>query len=348
MEKPRELWMDAAKGLSIIFVVMGHSGDGAANLYLSWFRMPLFFLLSGMVFKPVDPGRYLGWAAKRTRGLMTPYFAYGLLLTVILLVTNLNLKLFAENIARLLYGGLSLTGPYGVFWFITCLLVTQLLFGYILRFSLRTQITIITACYLLAHLISLTFLRTYNLPWNMDVSLLALTYYAIGYYGKKTIPRLIASSAALPLLLVLSSGLFWLQGAGVISYSLNLKYKEYDALVLDLLIPVVISLTICAAVYLLSKRLPRPMSSLGNLGRNTITIMYLHLPVNYALKHLFGVDYGLVPFTLLGVGLPLLVAAGVGRFPLLSKLYLGHNGGRRPAVSYGKPASARPGLTGRE
>lgn len=104
MNKPRQLWIDAAKGFSIIFVVMGHSGDAAANHYLSWFRMPLFFMLSGLVFKPVEPGRYLGWAAKRTKGLMTPYFAYGLLIAAVLLLFNFNVKGFAENIARLLYG----------------------------------------------------------------------------------------------------------------------------------------------------------------------------------------------------------------------------------------------------
>lgn len=104
MNKPRQLWIDAAKGFSIIFVVMGHSGDAAANHYLSWFRMPLFFMLSGLVFKPVEPGRYLGWAVKRTKGLMTPYFAYGLLIASVLLLFNFSIRGFAENVARLLYG----------------------------------------------------------------------------------------------------------------------------------------------------------------------------------------------------------------------------------------------------
>lgn len=104
MEKRRELWIDAAKGFSIIFVVMGHSGDAAANHYLSWFRMPLFFLLSGLVFKPILPERYTSWAVKRTKGLMTPYFAYGLLIAAGMLLYSLNFTGFLENIARLLYG----------------------------------------------------------------------------------------------------------------------------------------------------------------------------------------------------------------------------------------------------
>lgn len=332
MEKRRELWIDAAKGFSIIFVVMGHSGDALANHYLAWFRMPLFFLLSGLVFKPIDPGRYRGWAVKRTKGLMTPYFAYGVLIAAVLLLFNFSLKGFAENLARLLYGGLSLTGPYGVFWFITCLLFTQLLFGFIVRYSLRTQLLLIVSAYLLSHLISLTSLSNFNLPWNIDVSLLAVTYYAIGYYGKQAIPALIRRPFALPVLMLLSAIIFGLERSGIISYSLNMKYKEYTALLLDLLIPLLISLTICAGVYWLTKLVP--LNWLGNLGRNTIAIMYLHLPVNYGLKHLVGMDYGLVPFTVIGIGLPLLAAAWMSRFPALSRLYLGHGGAGRPAVVY--------------
>ncbi|MBP2110960.1 acyltransferase family protein [Paenibacillus silagei] len=332
MNKPRQLWIDAAKGFSIIFVVMGHSGDAAANHYLSWFRMPLFFMLSGLVFKPVEPGRYLGWAVKRTKGLMTPYFAYGLLIASVLLLFNFSIRGFAENVARLLYGGLSLTGPYGVFWFITCLLFTQLLFGYIVRYSRRTQFLLIASAYLLSHLISLTALRNFNLPWNADVSLLAITYYAIGFYGKQVIPALIRRYSALPVLLPLCALVLLLERTGVLQYSLNMKYKEYTSLLLDLAVPLLISLTICAAVYRLSKLVP--LDWMGSLGRNSIAIMYLHLPLNYGLKYLLGTDYGLLPFTLIGVGVPLLAANWAVRSPLLSRLYLGHKGGSRPAVNY--------------
>lgn len=333
MNKPRELWIDAAKGFSIIFVVMGHSGDAAANHYLSWFRMPLFFILSGLVFKPVEPGRYLQWALKRTRGLMTPYFAYGLLIAAVLLLFTLNIKGFAENIARLLYGGMTLTGPYGVFWFITCLLFTQLLFGYIIRYSRRTQILLIVSAYLLSHIISLTALRAFNLPWNADVSLLAVTYYAIGFYGKTLIPALLRRYWALLVLLPLSGLVLLLERKGIIQYSLNMKYKEYDALVLDLAVPLIISLTICAAVYQLTKLIP--LDWMGALGRNSIAIMYLHLPLNYGLKYLLGTNYGLLPFTLVGVAVPLFAAMWAMRSPVLSRLYLGHGGRRRPAVNAG-------------
>jgi polysaccharide biosynthesis protein PslL len=45
--KQREIWIDVAKGLGIITVVIGHSEIPFAKHYFYWFHMPLFFILSG-------------------------------------------------------------------------------------------------------------------------------------------------------------------------------------------------------------------------------------------------------------------------------------------------------------
>lgn len=46
----RVSWIDIAKGLGIIFVVMGHSDNPVAQKYFFWFHMPLFFIISGYLF----------------------------------------------------------------------------------------------------------------------------------------------------------------------------------------------------------------------------------------------------------------------------------------------------------
>ncbi len=51
--KPRIAWIDTAKGLGIILVVLGHTWDIPNWLYcgIYGFHMPLFFFLSGLTFK---------------------------------------------------------------------------------------------------------------------------------------------------------------------------------------------------------------------------------------------------------------------------------------------------------
>lgn len=46
-------WIDAAKGLGIVLVVMSHAPiDETLKAFLFAFHMPLFFYLSGAVFRP--------------------------------------------------------------------------------------------------------------------------------------------------------------------------------------------------------------------------------------------------------------------------------------------------------
>lgn len=52
-QSPQRLeYIDLAKGIGIILVVIGHSinGHGITGHYISSFHMPLFFLLSGLCF----------------------------------------------------------------------------------------------------------------------------------------------------------------------------------------------------------------------------------------------------------------------------------------------------------
>lgn len=43
-------WIDFAKALCMFLVVYGHAGDSYFTNELSWFRIPLFFFLSGILF----------------------------------------------------------------------------------------------------------------------------------------------------------------------------------------------------------------------------------------------------------------------------------------------------------
>lgn len=70
-DSSREVWIDTAKGLLIILVVLGHAADFGYPIlitkYIFWFHMPAFFALSGLLFKP--PGYEFSlkvWAVKRS------------------------------------------------------------------------------------------------------------------------------------------------------------------------------------------------------------------------------------------------------------------------------------------
>lgn len=49
----RYAYIDIARGIGIILVVWGHSGGPMIN-YINQFHMPLFFILSGLVYSNRD------------------------------------------------------------------------------------------------------------------------------------------------------------------------------------------------------------------------------------------------------------------------------------------------------
>ena len=63
MSQKRISYIDTAKGIGILLVVIGHSGYPSTNLvtWISSFHMPLFFLLSGILFA------HTGAATKKTK-----------------------------------------------------------------------------------------------------------------------------------------------------------------------------------------------------------------------------------------------------------------------------------------
>jgi len=99
-------------------------------------------------------------------------------------------------------------------------------------------------------------------------------------------------------------------------------------MLLDLVIPGVIIIFVCSFSVLVSKI--KFFNIFAYLGKNSITIMYLHLPINMLIKRWFEIDYGLFIFTFLGVCISLIAGVLMRKSNILSVLYLGNSIKSRP------------------
>jgi polysaccharide biosynthesis protein PslL len=262
MKQKRELWIDIAKGLGIITVVMGHSGNELAHHYFFWFHMPLFFMLSGYTFKAhTNTNEFLLWFKKRAKQLLIPYISFAIIITVVkfgidITQGNLNILSLVKDSIRIVYGGQLLRGQYAVFWFITCLFLTQLVFALIvMRFKeIKTQLLIVGIAFLFAHVESkLLTVHNIPIPWNADVTLLALTYYSFGFYTRRFLINIIQRHLTTIVLLIISIMLIIGNHFEIFTYELDLKYRIYNNLLLDLVIPLSFITTICGISYWISK-----------------------------------------------------------------------------------------------
>lgn len=325
----REKWVDIAKGLGIIAVVIGHSDNKVVSQYLYWFHMPLFFALSGYLFKPLSTwSEYRIWSYKRFKQQLIPYASFFMLIAVIsycirFLQGNMSFEIINKDFLGLIYGGQLLVGFYSPFWFITCLYLTQIIFAAILvRFkSTRTQLLIIGFAYILAHVES-SIAKSINImvPWNADVALIALCYYAFGFYGKEILSGKYRKGLLL-LFTIISTIFVLLDNLKLLEFRLDLKYLVYNNLVLDLVIPIVLMVALIQISKIISI-LPfiKPIEFLGTIS---LPIMYLHFPINLWLKNFWG-DTGSLLFTLVGIILPTTITILIfQRFSITKYFFLG-------------------------
>src|SRR5690606_5854413 len=126
-------WVDVAKGLSIILVVMMHSAYGVGektgsagylHYVIGWatpFRMPEFFLISGLFLSQVIARDWLRFSDRRA----LHYFYFYALWAVLQIAFKVGLGT-GDPVAAATSVAWAVVEPYGVLWFIYMLAVFSL------------------------------------------------------------------------------------------------------------------------------------------------------------------------------------------------------------------------------
>ncbi len=289
--KSRDLQLDIAKGIAIYSVVLGHLDTGLKGQIIYLFHMPFFFIVSGY-FHQIDPqeGRHL---RKKAISLLVPYFVYLLILKLPSigafynqLIQQLSVEAivsFAKYIVWLILGGDTLEGTVGVFWFVTCLFITQQVFNFV---ALRVQNTrkilaVATALYGLSFLDQISPIHL-GLPWAANVACCAFLFYAIGsiygdYIFKDNNRLLILSAIGISVFSIL------LVASGV-ELSFNMKRAYYGLFILSPLTAFSLTKLLAFSAGLLAMN-TLIASLLALVGKASITILFFHRVVE---PHLTG------------------------------------------------------------
>jgi fucose 4-O-acetylase-like acetyltransferase len=336
----RQVWVDVAKTLALILVVVGHPfGPAAYTKYIYWFHMPVFFLLSGYLFKPPDGwSSFRSWLSKRSREVLVPYGSYLALVTLVRYfyvyryLHILEASFVWNDLRDVLFGGRVPGIYYTVFWFFTCLFAVQVLFALLNLACKDSRLVMATVAvsYLLAHLEAwLVGSHPPLVPWNLDVTLIAVAYYAIGYFCKRAladIPLWVMSAAV-----AVSAWLIVIDCLGLMNYVLNLKYVVYQHLLLDLLIPMVMTVALLGISQVLARGgLGRAVTLMGNVA---LPVVYLHVPINTVLLIEYHYHYGNAVAALIGLVAPIILSKLVfERFSLTRYLFQGRVPARTVAV----------------
>ena len=188
--KSRIAYIDIAKGIGMLAVIWGHiltsySSPSVTLVYA--FDIPLFFVLSGMMYNGGKFESLKMLMISRVRSLIIPYIVYSVA-TWALWAAMQMLMHSNQNLLRPLLQTIMAQGSGGFMihnvplWFVTCLFVVEILYYFV---SKTNDVLNISICILLAvcgysmlHT-SLAFDFT-KLPWNIESAMSAILFYSIG------------------------------------------------------------------------------------------------------------------------------------------------------------------------
>lgn len=184
MSQKRIEFIDLAKGICILLVVLGHCGAPISIPGLEIVRMPLYFILSGLFFK--DYGGGYNFFIKKTNKILIPFLFFYLVGCAIFY----GLKAFAPQ--------LLVTDAKGIFdifdnrqffngpiWFLLCLFWCNIIFCQI-TLNVKKDSVRVPLVALLGFIGWYLGEKGVFVPMFIDVALTALPFFAFGYYLKKS------------------------------------------------------------------------------------------------------------------------------------------------------------------
>lgn len=283
VDRGRDVDIDIAKSIGIISVVVGHLVSGFPSSAAFLFHMPFFFIISGYLHKV--EAQELVFLKKKIISLLVPYFSY-----LFILRLPAILSLFAQFFRnpsessitslfnlfwRSFYGGQLLAGTFGVFWFVTCLFLTQQTFN-LIRKRLSNSWTLFIAflLYSAAALNQSTDYSKLAFPWAVNVVLCSFLFYSIGsIYGELILKHSnnFISMASLAISTIALSLVF----SGRTDFIFDMKNANYGVFFISPLFALAIAKSLCVLFrYLCQNNLLTIVLSF--VGQASITIMFLH------------------------------------------------------------------------
>ncbi len=269
--------------------------------------MPLFFAISGYFFHVNLNMSWRDWIVVKVKKYFIPYCIVLLVDTII--VNNISVN----SCLRAILGGRMLSGVY---WYITCLFISELVFRLLIQKvdKKKNQLIVLVVMSILAITESNILYSLFpdriswpiylNLPFDLDVCLFTIPCLGFGYYLNPVISKLIENRGQMLKLTLISSVFIVIL---IISDCLlkpliytDLKYVQYSFTSIIPIIPFGIVLLAFSKFIKINEFFG---NLLGFIGRSSLWIMYYHLPFK-ALIERYGIKISTLMYIILSIVMP--------------------------------------------
>jgi len=335
MSEKRLDYLDVAKGIAILLVILGHCcvtfdpGRGIGMIVNPWlkaiysFHMPLFFVAAGVVSRPRSDVAW-GTALRKDFGsLLVPYAIFALI----------YMPFSLTNVGRMLYGTTQMIRSSGEpcthLWFLPCLFVSRQLMFFVLNFSLKARrgslMCLASAVLAFAAGLLLPTLKQ-GYPLGCNTALVAVGFMLVGYVIREQLSRFDGKGVRFQVVLaVIAAAVLWagnvygMKDPGFVGMYVS-NYGPIPWFFVNAFAGIVLVRALSSLIAKVS-----PDSGFGWLrraltwiGRNTLWIFLLHMPLNVLcvmpwMERMFSLQRGLLPDSLL-MSLVILAYSAGGTF----------------------------------
>lgn len=272
MLNQRIQYIDIAKGIGILLVVIGHCINSSSfpGRWIWSFHMPLFFVISGLCFNPSKNPLFVPFLLKKSKTLLLPLVIFSILMVVIKSVifpSEFNFATLKTNF------------PDAAYWFIFVLFLSEILFFTINKVSDNKHVKFILLfiCLIIGKLLNIYHIY---FPYNLCSIFACTFFYGIGNIFGATIHSILDNINTNGKSIIISIILLLIPAISVYYLNNTIDLRS-NTIPFPILYHVLIAFIGTTGIFLLSKFLSGRDSLIKTivlyLGRNTLIILLLHM-----------------------------------------------------------------------
>ena len=213
-------WIDIAKGIGMILVIVGHTFALGYSFPLYAFHMPLFFFISGLLFKDKKVS-FVYYIKSKTITLIKPWFVILLIsFLVCMAIPQWRSELTLNAVLADLYTSNTNVFKNSSLWYLVCFYFMLLIFYFVNKIEMTKVASIVfvviaVGLLWMRELLDLTTLPFHRLPFKIDSALIALAFFSLAFYFKDIIITFINGKVGflvIAVVVVISAGLCFFNG----------------------------------------------------------------------------------------------------------------------------------------
>ena len=280
MTKSRIGFVDVARGIAMISIILGHMKIGEVNAVVYTYHVPVFLLITGYFISRKDSiGKF---SLKRLRTTMIPYIFTSVVMIGITALQHLTDGRAGDKAVQMLsaaaYGsGNIYNEPFriesiGPIWFLPAICIAAILFRLILELPEKLRPVLVGACFAAGYL---TTKYIYWFPMSVQAGFCSVLFLYVGWLFRQNEEQIMGTGKELKFAAALAGVWIW--------YSFIRNYEGFYVVrsfygrgVIDIFC----SLCACGVVLLISWAIDRWTKITGGLlrfaGRYSLLVLCVH------------------------------------------------------------------------